>query len=761
MQSPRRIVVLSDGTGNSASAVWRTNVWRVYQALELSNGHQVALYDDGVGTSSFKPLAIIGGAFGWGLKRNVLDLYRFVCRNYSSGAEIFAFGFSRGAFTIRVLTGLIAHEGLVPVESEEQLRRDSASAYRSYRKRYNSTGGLVPVFRGLRDAVIALWQRVRGRRTYADLKRDNLIRTVDRIRFLGLWDTVSAYGLPIDEMTRGVDFWFWPMSPPDRVLSSKVERACHALALDDARTTFHPMLWNEAAEPKRRAAAREPRTADERISQVWFTGMHSNVGGGYPDDALAQVSLYWIMREARLAGLELKTNPDTVEAARSSSDQDGRLYDSRHGLGGSYRYGPRKLLGVQRDAGVSGAITVSPGLLHQGFLRDRSDEVVINEPKIHESVLQRITTGARAYAPINLPESYAVVTTDGRICEPSANPYETPSHAAARVLTQERIWDIVWQRRVVYFASFFAAAYLAVFPWVHTRVTPDLGSRFSVLAPAIRALAAALPSFAESWIAAFAASPGWFALGAALLAALVARGASLEQKIRDEMRAVWAPGAVKGQLPDGWIFRLRTNPAYTGFILAMKHYVLPFVFAWGVVAPLLLMAVTRPWFAVESSFGFVCHETQAQAPFDTASPCWPTGTVVQEGARYRVSIEPDEWHDGGSLPVDPSLGLATSALPPWAWVSVLFRRHLFESWFHPIARIGRTGNDETPLTLRPVQGSKRYEAEIVARTTGMLFLYVNDGALPLSWWTMPYYANNHGTAAVTVTEIGRGVRADE
>src|SRR6267378_953072 len=80
----RRIVVLSDGTGNSSAAVWRTNVWRTFEALDLSNSDQVAFYDDGVGTSSFKPMALLGGAFGFGLKRNVLGLYKFLCRNYKS-----------------------------------------------------------------------------------------------------------------------------------------------------------------------------------------------------------------------------------------------------------------------------------------------------------------------------------------------------------------------------------------------------------------------------------------------------------------------------------------------------------------------------------------------------------------------------------------------------------------------------------------------------------------------------------------------------
>src|SRR5580704_4316841 len=130
----KTIILLSDGTGNAAGKVWRTNVWRIFQALELKGSDQIAIYDDGVGTSSFKPLAILGGAFGWGLKRNVLDLYKFLCRNYESPDDkIFAFGFSRGAFTIRVLIGLVLQQGLVTYRSERELNQKIRAAYRAHR----------------------------------------------------------------------------------------------------------------------------------------------------------------------------------------------------------------------------------------------------------------------------------------------------------------------------------------------------------------------------------------------------------------------------------------------------------------------------------------------------------------------------------------------------------------------------------------------------------------------------------------------------
>src|SRR5262245_37183238 len=111
----RKIILLSDGTGNSAAKVWKTNVWRTFEALDLKSDDQVAYYDDGVGTDGFKIFRALGGVFGIGLKRNLLNLYKFACRNYSGPQdEIFGFGFSRGAFTIRLLAGLIQEQGLCP-----------------------------------------------------------------------------------------------------------------------------------------------------------------------------------------------------------------------------------------------------------------------------------------------------------------------------------------------------------------------------------------------------------------------------------------------------------------------------------------------------------------------------------------------------------------------------------------------------------------------------------------------------------------------
>src|SRR6185312_6208888 len=111
-------------------------------------------FDDGVGTSSFKPLRYLGLALGVGVKRNVIGLYKFLCRNHQPGDRIYAFGFSRGAFTIRVLCGLISREGLIPYVSDEQLDHDAVATYRRYRtKAFHAKPPLIGFFRAVRDGV--------------------------------------------------------------------------------------------------------------------------------------------------------------------------------------------------------------------------------------------------------------------------------------------------------------------------------------------------------------------------------------------------------------------------------------------------------------------------------------------------------------------------------------------------------------------------------------------------------------------------------
>lgn len=536
----KRIILLSDGTGNSAGKVWRTNVWRVFESLDLTSSEQIAFYDDGVGTSSFKPFAILGGAFGFGLKRNVLDIYKFACRNYRShrdymaleaaaakagnrpeqygpwqSDDIFAFGFSRGAFTIRVVNGLICEQGLVSYRTEEELDRKVAAAYRAHRAaHFKSRFQIEWVFRKLRNLFVSA-------------HHDKTERPVDHIAFLGLWDTVAAYGLPVDEMTRGVSRYLWPLELPDRQLNPRVRKACHALSLDDERTTFHPLLWDESPET---VATGTRGTDSERISQVWFAGVHSNVGGGYPDDSLAHVSLTWMLSEAKRRGVTLKeapgADPDAFRRVCSTQDKDGRIYDSRNGLSGYYRYGPRSVAALSDTR----------------YSDDKRDCVKVAVPKIHESVFARIAVDAHLYAPVGLPPAYEILTYDEKIVSPDKIGYETSKAARGREKTQEHIvGSSIWRRRIIYFLTVIASVYLLAYP-LTSQLPPaaEYTTRLRPLSDVIRIVGMALPSAVSSrWINAYARDPLTFVLHAGLVALLLWLSASLRSRITDQMRCAW------------------------------------------------------------------------------------------------------------------------------------------------------------------------------------------------------------------------------
>jgi uncharacterized protein (DUF2235 family) len=599
---PKNIVLLSDGTGNSAAKLFKTNVYRLYEALDRSNPQQqVAYYDDGIGTSSFRPLAALGSAFGFGLKRNVLDLYRFLCRNYEPGDRIFCFGFSRGAFTVRVLAGLIAQEGVVERggngsgkwdgRDEAELASQASIAYRAFRNQFQVTGGLVGPLRRVRDAVL---RRIRP-------ERDRV--PVDSIQFVGVWDTVAAYGGPIEEITRGIDHWVWPLSMPDRMMSGKIQRACHAIALDDERNSFHPVLWDELCVHGENGELRPmddgwapppgdlPEIDQQRLSQVWFSGMHSDVGGGYAQDGLSFKTLEWMMDRAEVYGLRF--DPHARQLLLGRAAHFDKLNDSRKGVGGYYRYKPRRMsdllaadvhkpkLGrdLARMARRMGRTAASNG-------NGRSPSELA-PPMIHESAIARIDEGVDGYSPIVLPPRYRVVGRNGEIAE--------RAHDDAWVQQQERVFNWVWARRVVYFLTLAASLYLLALPWIKDWPEPAKGasSHGAFLIPVIDAARHVLPELTSTWLDAFEAAPGKFGLGALSVLVWLWVGRALEGRITDEMRRGWHPDARDPQRSDprgGHLYRVRTSPYYRGFFYALTHWVLPTAFAIAIYAlPFLLI----------------------------------------------------------------------------------------------------------------------------------------------------------------------------
>lgn len=737
----RKIVVLSDGTGNSAAALWRTNVWRTFDALDLSNSDQVAFYDDGVGTSSFKPLAILGGAFGYGLKRNVIDIYKFVCRNYQNEAdEIFGFGFSRGAFTIRVVVGLILDQGLVQADNEIDLDRLATAAFKDYRRRRYHT---------------VWWEIFRKDFRIPPPTAAVNNRPVNSIRFLGLWDTVAAYGLPVDEMTRGVNKWIWPLELPSRVLDPRVRRACHALALDDERTTFHPVLWDESTQAP--ADPDRPRPlSEERISQVWFSGMHSNVGGGYPDDSLAHIPQYWIMTEARQCGLRFKSapdaDPDSMVNTKAARDKDGRLYDSRSGLGSYYRYGPRRLA----------------ELCNEKFSHKPGDSVLVRLPKIHESVLKRIQNNAHPCAPLGIPAKYEVVTDDGLVLPAASNPYESVASLQARENAQESVWNTVWLRRIVYFLTVLASAVLVIFPLLKSLPPSDeFSSPVRWLSDLIRLAGSFLPSIADPWLNGYARSPITFAVVVAILAILTVVGVRLSAGIKSRMGAVWQKSLTSvlpaTSLPDNWIYRLRTSAAYVGAKKYWKFKLGPGLSAIFFVYAGLMLTNHLAYIVLDDA-GFVCDESMAaramvkgetrHLSFDSSSVCSATGVILENGGRYAITIKAREayWYDR-DIETSPAGFYSLDAPTFWQKAAMVFalpmRRELIRPWFRVVARTGSVGGEESFLDPDP----KDHSIDEVLRATrdGELFLFVNDAVLGVPGLAGVFYRNNVGTADVTIT----------
>lgn len=739
-----RIIILSDGTGNAASSVWRTNVWRIFQSLDLRSNTQAAKYDDGVGTSAFKPLAILGGAFGWGLKRNVIDAYKFVCRNYQPDSKIYLFGFSRGAFTARVLAGFMLHQGLVQANSEAELHDLARKAYRAYRADgYHSIWRIEIPFRALRDGALRLLDFVRGRKPYNPANN----RTVQTIEFLGLWDTVAAYGLPVDEMTRGVSDWIWPLHLPDRKLSPRVLCARHALALDDERTTFHPVLWteeNEATEPQ------VPYSTDsQRLVQVWFTGMHANVGGGYPDDALAFVPLFWILEEAKKRGLEFKSDPsadpDTTRWIKSGQDKDGRLYDSRSGVGGYYRYGPRKVYDLSNDADAG---------------------VKISMPKIHDSVFGRIDSGANAYAPIGLPARYNVVDGKGNVTAPI---FENSAQAEARYHAQERLWNFVWLRRLFYFATLAATAYLILFPFLTERDKEyEYASPIRLVSEIIRTFGSFVPGAFKWWIDWYAANPERFCVVLIVLIVLLMISARLQGKIKDAMRQIWASrgsnSPFKITAAHKIMYAIRTWSIYQWIIRTGRLRVLPFLFATAICF-IAITGASHLMFNIFDSTGMFCQETDidklkpasvrpTKNQFRTDSLCAATGLYVQATYNYELIFELDTpWKDG-KFDATPT-GFNSSSLPFWdKWhyrFDVPLRRILFRPWYMAVARVGSKGVDEyfiQPVRMKDTENL--YRATFKPRRSGELFLYVNDKVIGIPGLAGQFYKSNTGTANVTI-----------
>ena len=710
-QNGKKIILLSDGTGNSAGSPHRTNVWRFYEALDVQRDDQVAFYDNGVGSQDSVVLKVLGGAFGYGLKSNVLELYKMLCRSYRPGDKIYLLGFSRGAFTVRVLAGMIAKCGLM-IGNVDEARLDKVAEknYGALRAEFKQT---------------PLSRLVRRLRKISDTGESNV--TPD-IQFVGVWDTVDAYGLPIDELSVLWDKYVFPMRFPDRELSLKVQSACHAVSIDDERLTFHPLLWNEKEE------------SGERIEQVWFTGVHSDVGGGYPQNSLAFVTLDWMI--SRLEALDENSLTFIKEKRQQiayQADWNGVIHDSRAGLASYYRYKPRCI---------------------KELCESTETNVYIQKPKIHRSVFERIEQDVVFYAPTGLPPEYEVVATDG-----DAPEYETQSQKHIREQAMSPALDMIFLRRWLYGALVFVTLlFLGSRFFLDWETNGTCVSWGCVFDPMLVFAKDILPDLLGGWFDAWRQNPNW------LLAVVVAYFIFTRTRnwawraTRHHAVKAWAQlkagvdeidSSVKETMAKPlhrWIFGFRAK-AHSVFRTRMKWLMATLVFI--IFFYLLLAIFSRTILHVRDSLGGLCEGSgeaivlsgSASYRFQASNSCAASKIQLQAGKRYSFTATSEQLSDGDiASSVD---GYSKVALMPW----VPLRRRFSEPWFKLMGRIAEEGNETFAI------GSSL--TNYTAAKDGELFLYVNDAAFGLfpSSWALPYhwsFGENKGSVTVVIRVLGEG-----
>ena len=303
MASVKRIALFLDGTWNTLSD--NTNVWRLKSLCETS-GEQVSYYSQGVGTKFGERIS--GGAWGLGINEEISNAYEWLVEHYEADAKIFIFGFSRGAFTARSLAGFISECGLLKCGSPVSL----SEMYAHYRQ------GKVS------RSILQLERAAESELSLEERQIKKYSQPVP-VWFQGVWDTVGALGtrIPFLPKVSRKDFAFLETD-----LRINDARAYHALAIDEHRKTFAPTHWKSVI--KKQGDSYPPRSID-KVEQRWFVGAHSNVGGGYPNDLLAQIPLMWLMKKAANHGLQFKGSFE-VDGDASKSPVRDSFGEMLHGV---------------------------------------------------------------------------------------------------------------------------------------------------------------------------------------------------------------------------------------------------------------------------------------------------------------------------------------------------------------------------------------------------------------------------------------------
>lgn len=801
----KTIILLSDGTGNAASNPYKTNVWRLYKALDTSpENNQIAFYDDGVGTSSFLPIRLLGLAFGLGLKRNVKELYAQLCSVYDHGDEIAIYGFSRGAFTARVLAALIADQGIIKKEKiGADFNKKIEQAYNNFRQESFDPSFLSYAWWLFRE-LIGARGKVNKSDFHAPPKEGSPL-----IKLLGVWDTVDAYGAPFDEVTRAWDKVVWPLEAKDRNLSPKIGAAFHALALDEQRESFEPTLWNEVANNGSINGGGE-----QILEQVWFAGVHSNVGGGYPDDSLAHISLNWMISKSE----GIKFHPNIIASYEKAENANGPIYDNRSGMGNIYRYAPRKIEELSNSVklGLRSSLKSKTG---KGDVT--KNDVTIECPKIHHTVFDRINGGGDQYSPIGIPAHYCVVDKTGNTVSLYIGPskttattqeecevrtegqgVETARQAKNRRDLQAQIWEKVWAGKLLYLTTIIGALIYIFYPNLINILSEGSGKNFGAMADPFSGglgdILRLVPQYVskvpgleilDGWAKGYQDYPYVFVYGLVAIVVALKAAKAIRKSILDEMRKNWAHISDDGKslvedtvkvsqftklfdsqleynnqkpnirrsgadIVQGFFRRLSEAAAVLIFILAL------YLIAWKI------------FFTVLDGTGEVCQRGQFEQEvvgsksikFDSKNPCFDTGFELKKNQRYKLSFKiPENWSDATTKA--DVYGWVKPA--PWyVYLTTPLKRHISKDWYTPIARVGNTWFErystsyQGKMTRKSAGQTLKKSFEFVSKSNDRLYLYLNDAVAPWPLDRWVFFRNNNGVADVTICEISKTTKCD-
>lgn len=330
----KRIILCCDGTWSEPEDVKNdrivpTNVLKTVRAVSpydtTTDTDQVVFYDQGVGTGTVGLIdKYLGGGTGVGISKNILDCYRFLCNNYAEGDTIFCFGYSRGAYTVRSLSGMLDAVGLLEKADMEY----ASAAYAYYRTK----------------------PKERTQSKYHAILQ-NLPRVTPKIKFMGVWDTVGALGVPTPLLSKLSRFW---IGYHNTALSTLIENAYQATAIDERRRPFQPALWDE-------------RSGQANVQQVWFAGVHSNIGGSSRDSGLSDLAFEWMINRAKESGLAIDE--------RYMNDRDKVACDPKGKMSNSFSMGYKLLakLGMAPYERPVGSVSQVGEMIHESAVERLKD----------------------------------------------------------------------------------------------------------------------------------------------------------------------------------------------------------------------------------------------------------------------------------------------------------------------------------------------------------------------------------------------------